>query len=142
MDSGKLNVKHMLQIRTLRQTRRDSAYCNDLFKYFKGVILELAVVIRDTNPSMVARFISMDDKAKVIIYVVVIVDGVDALVAATLVVVVVVVLVCSCYNYGCYGCCCRCCCYCYSCYCCAFFAYHIAATIVVVDVHVVVIYCT
>ncbi len=105
MDSGKLNVKHMLQIRTLRQTRRDSAYCNDLFKYFKGVILELAVVIRDTNPSMDARFISMDDKAKVIICVVVIVDVVDALVDVTI--VVVVFLVCSCYNYVCYGCCCR-----------------------------------
>ena len=72
---GKLNVKHKMQIRTLRQTHCDSAYCNALFKYFKSVIMELAVVIHDTNPNMVARFISMDDKAKVIICVfIVIVD--------------------------------------------------------------------
>lgn len=60
-------MKHKMQIRTLRQTHCDSAYCNALFKYLKSVIMELAVVIYDTNPNIVARFISMDDKAKVII---------------------------------------------------------------------------
>ena len=67
MDAGKLNVKHKMQIRTLRQTHCDSAYCNVLFKYFRGMISELATAIHDNNPGMIARFISMDDKAKVVI---------------------------------------------------------------------------
>ncbi len=75
MDLGKLDVKHKMQKWTLRQTHCDNSYCNVLFKYLKNVILELTVVIHDPNPRMVARFISMDDKAKVLICVyIVIVD--------------------------------------------------------------------
>jgi len=61
-----LNVKHKMQIRTLRQTHVDSDYCKVLFKYFKGMTTELANVVYEKNPGMIVRFISMDDKSKVI----------------------------------------------------------------------------
>ena len=63
--TGKLQVKHKVQVRTLRQTHVDSHYCAALFKYVKGMCLELAVAIRAANPTSVVRFASMDDKAKV-----------------------------------------------------------------------------
>ncbi len=62
---GKLQVKHKVQVRTLRATHSDSHYCATLFKYVKGIVDKLANVIQDVNPSMVVRFASMDDKAKV-----------------------------------------------------------------------------
>ena len=58
-------MKHKVQLRTLRQTHVDSHYCGALFKYFKGMCLDLAKVIHEINPKMVVRFASMDDKAKV-----------------------------------------------------------------------------
>ena len=60
------NVKHKLQIRTLSQTHVDSEYCKVIFTYFKGMITELADVVHKTNPGMIVRYISMDDKSKVI----------------------------------------------------------------------------
>jgi hypothetical protein len=62
---GKLQIKHKVQVRTLRATHCDSHYCAALFKYVKGMVDKLAKVIQDVNPSMVVRFASMDDKAKV-----------------------------------------------------------------------------
>ena len=62
---GALNVKHKMQVRTLRQTHVDSDYYKVLFKYFKGITTELADAVYETNPGMIVRFISMDDKSKV-----------------------------------------------------------------------------
>lgn len=64
-NTGKLQVKHKVQVRTLRQTHIDSHYCAAMFKYMKGLCLELAKTIRDSGSTMVVRFVSMDDKAKV-----------------------------------------------------------------------------
>ena len=63
--SGKLQIKHKVQVRTLRQSHVDSHYYATLFKYMKGVCLELAQTVCGVNPAMVVRFASMDDKAKV-----------------------------------------------------------------------------
>ena len=51
MHSRALNVKHKMQIRTLRQTHVDSDYCKALFKYFKGMTTELADVVREKTPA-------------------------------------------------------------------------------------------
>ena len=64
--SGALNVVHKMQIRTLYQTHVDSEYCMVLFKYFKGMITELADVVHETNPGMSVRCITIDYKSKVI----------------------------------------------------------------------------
>ena len=63
--AGKLAVKHKVQLRTLRQTHVDSHYCGALFKYAKELCLKLAKAVHQTNPTMVVRFVSQDDKAKV-----------------------------------------------------------------------------
>ena len=62
---GALQIKHKVQLRTLRQTHPDSHYCAALFKYIKGIILELARAIHEVSPGLVVQFVSMDDKAKV-----------------------------------------------------------------------------
>lgn len=65
---GRLNLKHKVQVRTLRATHPDSHYCSALLKYLKGLCLELAKAAVSTSPTMVVRYISMDDKAKVILW--------------------------------------------------------------------------
>ena len=62
---GALQIKHKVQLRTLRQTHSDSHYCAALFKYIKGIILQLSHAIHEVSPGMVVKFLSMDDKAKV-----------------------------------------------------------------------------
>ena len=59
-------MEHDKLIRTLRQTHVDSEYGMVLFKYFKGMITELADVVHETNPGMIIRYFSMDEKSKVI----------------------------------------------------------------------------
>lgn len=64
--SGKLQIKHKVQVRTLRQAHVDSHYCGALFKYVKSICLELAAAVHKLNPCMKIRFASMDDKSKVL----------------------------------------------------------------------------
>ena len=63
--TGKLNIKHKVQVRTLRATHADTQYCSALFKYIKGLVIQLAEAVNDANPGVVVRFASLDDKAKV-----------------------------------------------------------------------------
>ena len=64
--TAKLQIKHKLQVKTLRATHADSHYyCAALFKYAKGVVMKLVKFISKAQPGMLVRFASMDDKAKV-----------------------------------------------------------------------------
>ena len=60
-----MDVKHKMQIKTLRQNHVDNEYCKVIFKNFKGMATELADVVHENNTGMIVRFISMDEKSKV-----------------------------------------------------------------------------
>jgi hypothetical protein len=59
--SGILNIKHIMQIRKLRQTHVDNEYCKAIFKYLKGMTTMLANVVHASNPGMIMKFMSMDE---------------------------------------------------------------------------------
>ena len=67
--TGKANIKHKVQLRTIRAHHVDSYYCAAIKKYIKHMGVRAATVIESHTPDeeepACVSFYSLDDKAKV-----------------------------------------------------------------------------